>query len=119
MNEVNIKRVYEPIGNNDGFRILVDRLWPRGINKEKVNIDAWLKEIAPSAALRKWFNHESGKWKRFVEKYKDELQKSEAVNELKNFIKKHKTITLLYAAHDEQHNNAVVLQGFMQKILNN
>ncbi|WP_202552267.1 DUF488 domain-containing protein [Ginsengibacter hankyongi] len=119
MTEIYIKRVYEPTGNNDGFRILVDRLWPRGINKEKANIDAWLKEVAPSAALRKWFNHEPAKWKSFVEKYTDELKKSEAVNELQNFIKKHKIITLLYAVHDEQHNNAVVLQNFMQTNLDN
>ncbi len=74
-------------------------MWPRGINKEKAHIDFWFKEIAPSNELRKWFNHEPGKWKGFVEKYYNELQNSEAINEMQNFIKKHKRVTLLYAAH--------------------
>jgi uncharacterized protein YeaO (DUF488 family) len=115
MHEIKLKRVYEPIENSDGFRILIDRLWPRGINKEKGHIDIWLKEIAPSVALRKWFNHEPGKWKKFVEKYHEELEQSETVNEIIKLIKKHKSVTLLYAARDTQHNNAIVLQEFLHK----
>ncbi len=115
MHEIKLKRVYEPIEKGDGFRILVDRLWPRGISKEKGHVDLWLKEIAPSAALRKWFNHEPGKWNEFVEKYDEELEQSEAVNEIIKLVKKHKIVTLLYAARDAQYNNAIVLQGFLQK----
>ncbi|MDQ6901514.1 MAG: DUF488 domain-containing protein [Bacteroidota bacterium] len=112
--ELRIKRVYEPSESNDGFRILVDRLWPRGMNKEKAHIDIWLKEIAPSNDLRKWFNHEPGKWKEFVEKYHEELRRSEPVNEIMKLIKKHKIVTLLYAASDTKKNNALALQGFLQ-----
>ena len=115
MHEIKLKRVYEPIEKGDGFRILIDCLWPRGISKEKGNADLWLKEIAPSAALRKWFNHEPGKWKEFVEKYREELEQSEAANEIIKLIKKHKSMTLLYAASNTQQNNAIVLQDFLQK----
>lgn len=115
MHEIKLKRVYEPIENVDGFRILVDRLWPRGISKEKGHIDVWLKEIAPSNALRKWIHHQPDKWKEFVEKYQEELERSEAVNEIMKLIQKHKIVTLLYAARDTQQNNALVLQGFLQK----
>ena len=104
--ELRIKRVYEPSESNDGFRILIDRLWPRGINKEKAHIDLWLKEIAPSNEVRKRFHHEPGKWKEFVEKYYEELEQSEAVNEIINLIKKHKSVTLLYAARD----NNIIMQ---------
>ena len=117
MHELKLKRVYESIEKVDGFRILIDRLWPRGISKEKGHIDLWLKEIAPSAALRKWFNHEPGKWNEFVEKYHEELEESEAVDEIIKLIKKHKKVTLLYAARDTQHNNAMVLKDFLQKKL--
>ena len=115
MHEIKLKRVYEPIEKGDGFRILIDRLWPRGISKEKGHADLRLKEIAPSAALRKWFNHEPGKWKEFVEKYREELEQSEAANEIIKLIKKHKSMTLLYAASNTQQNNAIVLQDFLQK----
>ena len=115
MHEIKLKRVYEPIEKGDGFRILIDCLWPRGISKEKGHADLWLKEIAPSAALRKWFNHEPGKWKEFVEKYREELEQSEAANEIIKLIKKHKSMTLLYAASNTQQNNAIVLQDFLQK----
>jgi len=119
MHEIKLKRVYELIAKGDGFRILIDRLWPRGLSKEKGHIDLWLKAIAPSAALRKWFNHEPGKWQEFVEKYHEELEQSDAVNEIIKLIKKHKNVTLLYAAGDTQHNNAIVLEGFLQKKLPN
>ncbi|HSN10327.1 MAG TPA: DUF488 domain-containing protein [Hanamia sp.] len=115
MNKVNIKRVYEPFEKEDGFRILVDRLWPRGISKEKAKADSWLKEIAPSNELRKWFNHEPEKWKDFVIKYKKELKNCAAVNELEELVKAHKNITLLFAARDTLHNNAVVLKDFIEK----
>ena len=118
MSNVFIKRIYEAADKNDGFRILIDRLWPRGISKEKANVDAWFKETAPSSELRKWFNHDPEKWKEFIRKYKDELRKSGAADELKSYIKKYKTITLLYAAHDTQYNNAVALQSFIKHSFN-
>ena len=112
---INIKRIYEPYSEKDGYRILVDRLWPRGIKKETAHIDIWLKEIAPSAELRKWFNHEPEKWKSFLLKYKAELKGSAFLTELKTLIKKHATITFLYGAKDEQHNQATALKNFLAK----
>ena len=117
MYQIKIKRIYEPYESRDGFRILVDRLWPRGMNKEKAHIDVWLKEIAPSTSLRKWFNHEPRKWENFVEKYHDELSKSEAVDELEKLTRQHKKVALLYAATNIGNNHAVVLEAFLQKIL--
>ena len=101
---IKIKRIYEPSSNSDGYRILVDRLWPRGIKKEEAHIDKWMKEVAPSTALRKWFNHEPEKWAQFIIKYRAELKGSDDFKELKSLTKEHKNITLLYSAKDEQHN---------------
>ena len=109
-----IKRIYEPFSKTDGYRILVDRLWPRGIKKEDAHVDLWLKEVAPSTALRKWFNHEPEKWKSFLTKYKAELKDSAAHGELVALLKQHKTVTLLYSAKDEQHNQAVALREFLE-----
>jgi len=106
---VAIKRIYEPAAKQDGYRVLVDRLWPRGIRKEDAQADMWLKEIAPSAALRKWFGHEPEKWETFVERYHAELKDSPALETLKALLKEHKKITLLYGARDEVHNNAQAL----------
>jgi uncharacterized protein YeaO (DUF488 family) len=111
---VHIKRIYEPFSPNDGHRVLVDRLWPRGIKKEAAKIEEWLKEVAPSQKLREWFNHEPGKWKVFSEKYAAELHDSVAFHHLKKLASEHKKITLLYSAKDEQHNQAVVLQQLLQ-----
>ncbi len=109
-----IKRIYEEAGKKDGFRILVDRLWPRGISKEKSIVDLWLKEIAPSDKLRKWFSHDPKKWNEFKEKYKIELKNNQdLIKKLKQIGKKEKTITLLYAAKDEEHNNAVALKEIL------
>jgi len=112
---VKIKRIYEPYSKDDGYRILVDRLWPRGIKKENAHIDKWLKEIAPSTELRKEFNHMVDKWEKFKVAYHTELKNSPAVDELLDDIKKHKTVTLLFAAKDEEHNQAVVLLDFIKK----
>ena len=112
---VKIKRIYEPYSNDDGYRILIDRLWPRGIKKENSHIDKWLKEIAPSTELRKEFNHMVDKWEQFKVAYHTELKKSSVVGELLDDIKKHGTVTLLYAARDEEHNHALVLQDFIAK----
>jgi len=110
---IKIKRIYEPHEANDGYRILVDRLWPRGMKKEAANINIWMKEIAPSTELRKWFNHEPEKWKSFLVKYKTELKHSSLLEELKALTEKHKIITLLYGAKDEQHNHAIALKSFL------
>lgn len=109
-----LKRVYLPAEETDGYRILVDRLWPRGISKEKAKIDLWLKEVAPSNELRKWFGHDPEHFNEFTERYKAELQASGALEELRQAIQEHPDVTLLYAAHDEQHNNAVVLQELLE-----
>jgi uncharacterized protein YeaO (DUF488 family) len=110
---LHLKRIYEPPAKQDGYRILVDRLWPRGLTKQKAAIDLWLKEIAPSTELRKWFGHDPGKWKEFQQKYLKELKENkEAVAILKDHLKK-ETVTLLYAAKDEEHNEARVISAFV------
>jgi uncharacterized protein YeaO (DUF488 family) len=110
---IKIKRIYEAPSATDGFRILVDRVWPRGIRKEDAAIVEWAKDVAPSTGLRKWFNHEPERWVRFQGKYATELKNNPAVKNLKDAIKGKKTITLLYSAKDEEHNQAVVLQKFL------
>jgi uncharacterized protein YeaO (DUF488 family) len=115
--KVNVKRIYEEHENADGFRILVDRLWPRGIKKEKAQIDSWIKEVAPSTELRKWFAHDPDKWPDFVSKYKKELHGSMAFRELMTLVKKHKTVTLIFSATDEAHNQAVALKKFVKEKL--
>ncbi len=108
-----IKRVYEEPSRDDGMRILVDRLWPRGLTKEKASIDLWLKEIAPSTGLRKWFGHDPDKWKEFIKRYHQELRNNkEQVSLLKEKIKKG-TVTLVYGAKDEKHNEALVLKEWL------
>jgi len=118
MSTLKIKRIYEPLEKSDGIRVLIDRLWPRGVKKETADIDLWLKEIAPSAALRKWFQHMPSRWDEFSKKYKLELSDSEAVDTLIDNIKKHKRVTLLYGARDEIYNNAQVLLKFINDKLN-
>ena len=113
--KVVIKRIYEAPQRGDGARILVDRLWPRGVSKERAKLDAWLKEIAPSTELRKWFGHDPEKWGEFKKKYKRELTKNEeAVEEIRRIARKRK-VTLVYGAKDEAHNEAVVLRDFLLK----
>lgn len=110
-----LKRIYEPAKASDGKRVLVDRLWPRGISKERAKLKLWLKEIAPSTELRKWFNHDPKKWPEFQKRYKQELRNNRyAVNQLKSLAKK-QTVTLLYGARDEEHNEALVIQQFITK----
>jgi uncharacterized protein YeaO (DUF488 family) len=110
---IRIKRVYEKPEKEDGFRVLVDRLWPRGFTKEKAAVDLWLKEIAPSNELRKWFGHIPEKWPEFRKKYLHELEKNEGpVLILKDHLKKD-TVTLIYAARDQVHNEAMVIKDFV------
>lgn len=108
-----IKRVYDAPSPEDGRRILVDRLWPRGLKREQARIDDWIKDLAPSHDLRKWFAHDPTRWASFTQKYKQELQSDDlarvALSKLRD-IALSETVTLVYAAKDEDHNNAVVLQ---------
>ncbi len=114
---IRVKRVYEKPEKDDVFRILVDRLWPRGLKKEEAKIDLWLKEIAPSNELRKWFSHKEERWEEFKKRYKEELtDQKELLQKIKNIEKEHKTITLLFSAKDEKHNNAVVLMEILNEV---
>lgn len=110
---VQIKRVYEAPAEADGFRILVDRLWPRGVSKDRAAIDLWFKEISPSPELRTWFGHEPERFEAFRHKYLDELTDSPAVDKLVHLTSEHPTITLLYAAKDTANNHAVVLKELL------
>ncbi len=117
---VNIKRVYEPAQKKDGYRVLVDRLWPRGVKKEDARIDEWMKYIAPSPGLRKWFGHQPERWGPFSRAYRAELKEAvEPVQKLADCIRQHSKVTLIYAARDEQHTHALVLHRFMEKYLEN
>lgn len=114
---IKIKRAYESSSEDDGFRILVDRIWPRGVSKEKANLDTWMKEVAPSNDLRKWFSHDPKKWKEFEKKYEEELKdKNELINEIKEIEKDKGKVTLIYSAKDKEHNNAVVLEHILKKL---
>ncbi|MBZ5641341.1 MAG: DUF488 domain-containing protein [Acidobacteriia bacterium] len=111
-----LKRIYDPPKPSDGYRILVDRIWPRGMSKQKAQVDLWLKEIAPSGALRKWFAHDPERWTEFQKRYRHELQTQSALtNEIKLLEKKHRTITLIYSARDERHNQAVALLSYLKR----
>lgn len=111
--KVALKRVYEPPSPADGTRILVDRLWPRGLSKEKARIDLWLKEIAPTTELRRWFDHDPAKWDEFQRRYRTELDANvDAVSELKAALSDGPA-TLVYGAKDEAHNDAVVLADYL------
>lgn len=110
-----IKRVYEKSDKKDGIRILVDRLWPRGLTKEKAGIDLWVKEVAPSTGLRKWFNHDPDKWKEFQKRYRQELKNNkELIAILKEQAKK-RVVTFVYGAKDERHNEAIVLKEWLDR----
>lgn len=111
---IRIKRVYDPPERDDGARVLVDRIWPRGLSKDAAALTQWLKDIAPSAALRKWFAHDPAKWQVFRQRYRAELAgNEEALRQLRELAAKG-TVTLLYSARDTEHNQAVVLSEFLQ-----
>ncbi|MBT9260384.1 MAG: DUF488 domain-containing protein [Clostridiales bacterium] len=113
---VRIKRVYEPPSPEDGYRVLVDRLWPRGLKKEEAAVDLWAKELAPTTDLRQWFGHDPSRWEGFQRRYREELKAPDAQKVLAELKEKarHTTVTLLFAAKDEDHNNAVVLQELLE-----
>jgi uncharacterized protein YeaO (DUF488 family) len=112
---IRVKRVYEKPSRNDGTRVLVDRLWPRGLSKESAAVKLWLKDVAPSTELRKWFNHDPEKWKEFQVRYRQELRdKKDVLTELRQKAKED-TVTLLYGARDEKHNQALVLKQVLER----
>ena len=111
---VRLKRAYDGPSRNDGYRILVDRLWPRGVAKDDLQVDLWLKDIAPSTQLRKWFGHEPGKWDEFRKRYFQELtDKEEAVEGVRDKMKHHR-VTFVYSARDREFNNAVALKEYVE-----
>jgi len=116
---IKLKRVYDLPELGDGRRILMDRLWPRGLKKEEARIDEWMKELAPSDKLRKWFSHDPAKWNEFKLKYMKELEEASKRNSIKKLAQKCRSekVTLLYAAKDDQHNNAMVLKEFLERYL--
>ena len=112
---IRVKRVYEPYEPDDGPRFLVDRIWPRGVKKDQLHMDGWLKDVAPSDALRRWFDHDPAKWQEFCKRYHTELVENRgAWSSLLEMAQK-QTITLLFSAHDLERNNAVALRLFLEK----
>jgi len=112
--QIRIKRVYEEYSKSDGFRILVDRLWPRGLTKQVAQVDLWMKEIAPSNELRKWYHQDMTQWALFRKKYLAELKHSASVGDLKSVCAKHNVVTLLYGSKDEEHNHALILVDILK-----
>jgi uncharacterized protein YeaO (DUF488 family) len=109
-----IKRAYESLSASDGYRVLVDRLWPRGLTKEKLKLDVWMKDLSPSPELRKWFSHDVAKWAEFQKRYRKELQAHpDLIQELKKRSRQGR-VTLVFAAHDEVHNNAALLKKYLE-----
>ena len=108
-----LKRVYEPTSPEEGFRILVERLWPRGLSKQSAHIDLWLKEVSPSTELRKWYGHDLARWAEFQQRYQAELHGNRFVSQLAKLITEKGTVIFVYAARDEEHNSARVLKEFM------
>jgi len=117
--DIRIKRIYDPPDAADGARVLVDRLWPRGVSKQKAALALWLKEIAPSDELRNWFDHDPARWPEFVHRYRAELKTNvEAVGQIADLLK-FGPVTLLYSAHDTAHNQALALEGYLREHLRN
>jgi uncharacterized protein YeaO (DUF488 family) len=112
---IQLKRAYETPSPTDGERVLVERLWPRGLTKRKAAVDLWLKEVAPSPELRKWFAHDPAKWKQFERRYWNELRREKEPVALLRRKAKHGTVTLVYAARDEEHNGALALKEFLER----
>lgn len=112
---VQIKRAYDESSDGDGVRVLVDRIWPRGVSKEKLQLDDWLKEMAPTKELRQWFDHDPKKFDEFRKRYKKELENhQEQIEKLISLAKNNDRLTLVFAAKDEEHNNAVVLKEYLE-----
>ena len=114
LGRITLKRVYDSISPTDGRRFLVERLWPRGVSKAKLRVDAWLKEVGPSAELRQWFSHDPGKWSEFRRRYFRELDSRREAWQPIVSAARHGRVTLVYSSHDTEHNNAVALQEYLQ-----
>ncbi len=112
---VKIERIYASPTASDGYRVLVDRLWPRGVSKERAALDLWLKDVAPSSDLRRWFGHDPARFDEFADRYRSELAVNPALAQLRDIVASHDTVTLLFGAKDETHNEAVVLQQLVQE----
>ncbi|MBK7252173.1 MAG: DUF488 domain-containing protein [Gammaproteobacteria bacterium] len=111
---IRLKRAYEPAEESDGTRVLVDRLWPRGVTRARAGIDHWLKDVAPSSELRQWFGHDPGKWPEFRKRYRAELKGNPTLSELRALARSG-SVTLVYAARDQQHNEAQVLKQILER----
>ncbi len=114
---VRIKRIYEPAMKGDGYRILVDRLWPRGVSKVAARIDLWMRDIAPSTTLRRWFNHDPAKWEEFCERYQAELREQQPLLDALRQQAKEGPVTLVYSARDERFNQAAVIQLVLKQLI--
>ena len=117
---IELKRAYEPASREDGYRVLVERLWPRGVRKDDLPLDRWEKDLAPSHELRKWFAHDPGKWPEFRQRYRHELKAPSARERLRELAARAAagTVTLVFSSHDAQHNNAVVLKEEIERLAN-
>ena len=113
--DVRLKRAYEPASPTDGYRVLIDRLWPRGVSREQAKLDGWEKDLAPSAALRQWFGHDPGRFEEFRRRYIDELRSQRPGLTALRRRAREGTLTLVYSAHDAQHNDAVVLREVLRR----
>jgi uncharacterized protein YeaO (DUF488 family) len=115
MAKIRLKRAYDPPNSDDGVRILVERLWPRGLTKERAAVDFWFKDVAPSPELRRWYNHDVSRWEEFQKRYRAELRKNvEAVEELRRKCRA-RTVTFVYAARDDEHNSALLLKDYLDQ----
>ena len=113
MPSVQVRRVYDPPSPRDGARVLVDRVWPRGLTKQKARIDLWLKDVAPSTALRQWFGHDPARWSEFRRRYRTELTRNRTALEMLRQLARTRRVTLVFGARDERHNQAVVLKDVL------
>lgn len=115
MTQILLKRAYQPSSPDDGFRIYIDRLWPRGLSHENFHYDLWDKDIAPSTELREWFHQDpQERWNQFEKKYEEELKANPSLEALKKLIESKPKVTLLYSSHDEEHNNAVIVKNALE-----
>ena len=117
MGQVDIKRVYEQAANEDGVRILVDRLWPRGVSKERAALSGWLKDVAPSPDLRRWWHHDPDRFEDFARRYRTELDDNPALEDLLSIVREHDRTTLVYAAKDPAVNHALILRDYVRQAL--
>ena len=117
MGQVDIKRVYEQAANEDGVRILVDRLWPRGVSKERAALSGWFKEVAPSPDLRRWWHHDPDRFEDFARRYRTELDDNPALEDLLSIVHEHDRTTLVYAAKDPAVNHALILRDYIRQVL--